>query len=712
MIQLQGQSCNCSEFIYLNEPNDNATLKFEVNPDGSLTEILSPTGGHWAENLTIQPHGLGSDLNGYLYIANAEFDANGVAQSGVDRYDCQGNLLIEDFIPPASGNGTDGISGYATNMYSVGNILYMNNWVRTGYIDDPSVFAYDICTQEVIGTFTVCNYDPNDYDWQFPSQYYAWDFVIDEENNTIIINNAGLIAVGDLTNDLGGCISPTIETPDNPSRGIVIDNNGDIIVRENDILRKYDAAGNILCETDLTTAPGGSNGWGMVYSETTNLLYLGANDADCITVFDPSDCSYVMQAVPNATGSFTKALAISTECCPTQNDLVIDTLICNSIYPTSIFLQDYTNCDGIICEGGWTPDLSNVGLEFDACNNSVTINTEKACGTFTLSSDGTSSMSRCGAFSITLNIETAVTSTIAVTGNQTFCPGDALTDLVATVSPTATLQWQMSTASCAGPWTDIDGATSATYTPPTDLSATTYYQIIATEIGGCASGSCDEISECITLAISDQCYDVALTKSVDTPTASVGESVTFTIVVENLGSPITGATVNDALPAGLTYNNVYTATTGTYDGTNWTIGNMAAGQIDSIQITAMVNAEGVITNEATVTINETETDLINNKDYACVSIPFQVCDTEVINVSIEAGAGFSNYQWYKDGVLISGATTQTYIATEVGMYTYTVDGAGPTGDCDGELCCPVIIEQISCCPPVQCLPIQVTKLEE
>ena len=68
------------------------------------------------------------------------------------------------------------------------------------------------------------------------------------------------------------------------------------------------------------------------------------------------------------------------------------------------------------------------------------------------------------------------------------------------------------------------------------------------------------------------------------------------------------------------------------------------------------------------------------------------------------------YQWYKDGVAIVGAMSDTYTATEVGTYTYTVDGAGPTGDCVGELCCPVVIEEDSCCPLPQCLPITITRL--
>lgn len=142
---LIAQDCNCEKYIYLNEVNEDATLKFSINADGSLTEVLNPnTGGHWQDNVTFAPHGAYMGPNGYVYVGN--FDGVG----GVDRYNCDGTLDQADFIPIASGNGTDGTSGYASNIYVVDNILYMNTWVGSGY-SEGGVFAYDLCSGEILG---------------------------------------------------------------------------------------------------------------------------------------------------------------------------------------------------------------------------------------------------------------------------------------------------------------------------------------------------------------------------------------------------------------------------------------------------------------------------------------------------------------------------------------------------------------------------------
>ncbi len=118
--------------------------------------------------------------------------------------------------------------------------------------------------------------------------------------------------------------------------------------------------------------------------------------------------------------------------------------------------------------------------------------------------------------------------------------------------------------------------------------------------------------------------------------------------------------------------------------------------------------EGIITNSATVSINEVEERLTNNTDEVCISVPIEVCENSPYEVIATADGSLMNYQWYKDGVLIVGATMQVYTITEPGTYTYIADGAPPTGDCMGELCCPIIVTEISCCPPVQCIPISVS----
>lgn len=255
-------------------------------------------------------------------------------------------------------------------------------------------------------------------------------------------------------------------------------------------------------------------------------------------------------------------------------------------------------------------------------------------------------------------------------------------------------------------WSTDSGTTWSTTAPTYGTAPMT----VMTRCVDDADPTCLAESTAVTSAPVDcPVYDVALTKTVDLAAASLGSPVVFTITVENLGDAVTGATVNDVLPTGLTYVSD-SPSVGTYDGANWIIGNMAVGATETITITATADAEGVMTNTATASTNETETSLINNEDYACVSVPVQVCDNETINVDLVAEAGLSTYQWYKDGVAIAGATNQTYTATETGTYVYTVDGAGPTGDCEAELCCPIVIEQISCCAPINCLPVTITKL--
>ena len=485
--------CNCEEYIYLNEPAMNATLKFRINPDGSTTEILDPiTGAHWSEGQTISPHGLGTDLNGFLYISNAEFSSHGNsdsirALSGLDRYNCDGDLIEEDFLPPAPGNGTEGVSGYATNVYSVGNTIYMNNWYRTGY-NDAMIFAYDICTKELLGTYTVC--DDTD------ALLLGWDFHIDEDNNKIIINNyrSNGIAIGDLEDHLNGdCIPIVID--DNNRRGITMDEVGNIYARNLNHLSKYNSTYELQYTIDLTIN-GGANAWAIVYSETTGYLYLAGNDADCISVYNATDGSYVMQAEANPpNASPNKAIAIIKECCPVNNRQTIEEVYCEAGNNERLFLNELLPCDGVICQGTWIPNNAASAAIYDACNQSISENIAAGCYTFTKSSEGLEKYPRCGAFEITFNLEILESPTMMVSANQTICDGDTPAPLTVTTTATA-IQWQMSRTSCSEGFTNIAGATMATYQPMA-LNDTTYYRVVITETGACSSGECIFKSDCI-----------------------------------------------------------------------------------------------------------------------------------------------------------------------------------------------------------------------
>jgi uncharacterized repeat protein (TIGR01451 family) len=96
--------------------------------------------------------------------------------------------------------------------------------------------------------------------------------------------------------------------------------------------------------------------------------------------------------------------------------------------------------------------------------------------------------------------------------------------------------------------------------------------------------------------------DLSLSKTVDNAMPEVGENVTFTLLVSNLGpDTATGVRIRDLLPAGLTFVSSATAS-GSYDnGTGiWNVGSVAASGSAMLTITATPATTEMITNTAEV----------------------------------------------------------------------------------------------------------------
>ena len=73
--------------------------------------------------------------------------------------------------------------------------------------------------------------------------------------------------------------------------------------------------------------------------------------------------------------------------------------------------------------------------------------------------------------------------------------------------------------------------------------------------------------------------DLELNKTVDNSTPSIGELVTFTIIVSNQGPSLaTGVEVTDGLPSGYTFTG-FATTQGTYNSVAgvWIVGDIPAG---------------------------------------------------------------------------------------------------------------------------------------
>ena len=188
-------------------------------------------------------------------------------------------------------------------------------------------------------------------------------------------------------------------------------------------------------------------------------------------------------------------------------------------------------------------------------------------------------------------------------------------------------------------------------------------------------------------------------------TATIGGQLTFKIIVRNdAHTAVTGVELTAPIPTGTTYVSdngagAYNSATGV-----WTVGAIGAA-IDSVvlNVVVQVTTEGVIFSQAEVTaMTGTDGDSTPNNgsvtedDWgsACATVPIHYNCRDDINALATAPSGYTTYQWYKNGSLISGANKDTYRIKEIGNYNFTA--ATLTTFCPASLCCPLTIVRDSC----------------
>ena len=125
--------------------------------------------------------------------------------------------------------------------------------------------------------------------------------------------------------------------------------------------------------------------------------------------------------------------------------------------------------------------------------------------------------------------------------------------------------------------------------------------------------------------------DLRVSKSVDNPQPNVGDTVTFTVTLSNLGnSTATNVTLTDLLPAGLSFVSA-TPSQGSYDdGTGiWTVGMVTTAEAETLVLEATVTSPNAATNLATVTdADQFDPVTGNNQDDATITP--QVADLQVL----------------------------------------------------------------------------------
>ena len=208
-------------------------------------------------------------------------------------------------------------------------------------------------------------------------------------------------------------------------------------------------------------------------------------------------------------------------------------------------------------------------------------------------------------------------------------------------------------------------------------------------------------AHCVTQPITFN-VNLYVSKTDSKTTYTSGSTTTYTIVAGNTGPfGVVNANVTDPVPAGIPSANVtYTAVASAGSSTQ-VVGTQTGAINDFVSLpvggtvtyTVTVNIPTTFTadlvNTVTITapINSVETNSANNSatdtnTRVCVTPPTPTVSAGGPTTFCAGGSvtltssSASGNQWYKDGVIISGATGQTYSANASGIYTVIVTTIG------------------------------------
>ncbi|GAB3960792.1 hypothetical protein GCM10028805_58850 [Spirosoma harenae] len=180
-----------------------------------------------------------------------------------------------------------------------------------------------------------------------------------------------------------------------------------------------------------------------------------------------------------------------------------------------------------------------------------------------------------------------------------------------------------------------------------------------------------------------------ITKVVDKTRAKQGDILTYSLTLTNIGSTTaTNVVVRDSASTGLTYlaNSSLVPTGTTFNSgipvSTWVVAQVSPGQSYTVSFQARVDSTGILYSRATIPGDTAVTS---------TSVPVIVCkgDTYLFRLSVPAGK--TSYQWFKNGVAIPNATTNTLDVSTPGSYSLAADSLA--GQCPSFSCSPFIIEE-------------------
>ncbi|WP_235855744.1 gliding motility-associated C-terminal domain-containing protein [Flagellimonas aequoris] len=213
---------------------------------------------------------------------------------------------------------------------------------------------------------------------------------------------------------------------------------------------------------------------------------------------------------------------------------------------------------------------------------------------------------------------------VAITGDVCL-PGASLT--VTNSGDYQSFQWYFNGE-------EISGATSATYNP---TEAGDYFVQVS-------KSNCDYDSQTTSVYYCDP--DIYVRTTADANSIDDGDTVNFTIRVQNLGNaPVTNLVVTDVLPAGLTLVDA-TPTAGSWSSPNWTIGTLNSGAVQTLVIEA--TADYVVGNDGSSnniinTVSHTQDQTDSNATTDDLSETVQVTNNTLLNLPAFTSANTANF---------------------------------------------------------------------
>ena len=221
----------------------------------------------------------------------------------------------------------------------------------------------------------------------------------------------------------------------------------------------------------------------------------------------------------------------------------------------------------------------------------------------------------------------------------------------------------------------ISGATSESYTPSTAEAGTFKYKVVVTNTKNSVNGEKTAAAESsATVIVNDIVIKNAATPLISKGLAGgaykVGDTATALTVTATVtdGGVLSYQWYKNDVPISEATSNSYTPET-TADGV-FTYKVVVTNTNDS------VNGEKTATAESSTTVTvmaDAETPVIKTQPVGDEYCQNDAAELTVVVDDVTDG-GVLSYQWYKDGVLIPGATSKSYTldTSETGTFTYKV----------------------------------------